>query len=336
MVLLAGSSSCCRATGQQDSISARRSRAQPQRDRGSDGFFANVLGCAPAGGRSRPSSSCWRGCARRRSRLCPPGSALRAAGRRTAARPAPSPTTRCSSVRLRLQNAPAALSGRASCCARWRSGNGLPVRSKPGAGEDGDKLPGDDRDSSGIFAAVTVERLFRPLRGAALRDWWRNRRAAVEPVRCSPPASGTRFLAEWNDTGGALPGHRTLDELFAAQAAGRRGAAVAFGGDRLKLRRARTPLRCPSPAARRSGSRSEVPVGILVERVGRHGGSGMLAILRAGGAYVPLDPANPASGWRSCSRCGAKVVLGARPDGALAAAVTGPTPAPAAARYRGG
>ncbi|HZF09879.1 MAG TPA: non-ribosomal peptide synthase/polyketide synthase [Thermoanaerobaculia bacterium] len=225
-----------------------------------------------------------------------------------------------------LQNAPAAL--------YWPGVllRSLEVRERTakfdlnlGLAEDGDKLQATIEYSSGIFAAVTVERLFVHF-AALLSGMVAQPGAPLSSLSMLTAGERHQVLAEWNDTAAPYPGHRTLDELFAAQAARAPGApAVAFGGDRLtygELERRSAALACRLGAL---GVGPEVPVGILVERSVAMV-VGMLAILRAGGAYVPLDPANPGERLAfMLADAGAKVVLAHGPTAALAAAVTGPT-----------
>jgi amino acid adenylation domain-containing protein len=88
--------------------------------------------------------------------------------------------------------------------------------------------------------------------------------------------------------------HRTVPEIFAEQAAARKGALALSAGDE-SLTYAELDQRANHLAKRLCsfGVRADVPVGLCLERSSSFI-VGALAILKAGGCYVPLDPDYPA------------------------------------------
>ncbi|MET0399317.1 MAG: non-ribosomal peptide synthase/polyketide synthase [Longimicrobiaceae bacterium] len=106
------------------------------------------------------------------------------------------------------------------------------------------------------------------------------------------PGERARILAEWNDTGRAVP-PACVHDLFTAQAA-RTPEAVAATAAGETLTYAGLERRSAALARllRERGVGPEVRVGVCLER-GTGLLVGLLGVLRAGGAYVPLDPSYP-------------------------------------------
>jgi amino acid adenylation domain-containing protein len=106
------------------------------------------------------------------------------------------------------------------------------------------------------------------------------------------PGERTRVLAEWNDTGRAVP-PACVHDLFTAQAARTPDAvAVTSAGDTLTYAGLERRSAALARLLRARGVGPEVRVGVCLER-GTGLLVGLLGVLRAGGAYVPLDPSYP-------------------------------------------
>jgi amino acid adenylation domain-containing protein len=100
-------------------------------------------------------------------------------------------------------------------------------------------------------------------------------------------------LGTWNDTQINFPEAMCIHQLFEAQAAQTPDAvAVAFEDQQLTYQQLNQQANQLAHHLRTLGVRSEVLVGIYIER-SLEMVVGMLGILKAGGAYVPLDPAHP-------------------------------------------
>ncbi len=143
-----------------------------------------------------------------------------------------------------------------------------------------------------IFDRSTIERMvghYRALLDALLSDPTR----AIGELPLLTPDERQRILVDWNATAVPVPSGTTVHALVAASAArSPRASAASFEGETITyedlLRRCRRVARC----LRARGVKSNVLVGLAVER-SLDMLVGALAILEAGGAYVPLDPAYP-------------------------------------------
>ena len=136
--------------------------------------------------------------------------------------------------------------------------------------------------------------------GRILRHWeMLLRSAAAEPalpvsaLGLLDEAETRQLLGEFQGERRAYPLDRTLDRLFAEQAARTPGAVAAVAGE-ARVTYAELARRTEHVAAllRRAGVGRGDFVGILEER-GIDFLVGILAVLRAGGAYLPLDPTYP-------------------------------------------
>ncbi|HEX8272004.1 MAG TPA: non-ribosomal peptide synthase/polyketide synthase, partial [Longimicrobiaceae bacterium] len=142
--------------------------------------------------------------------------------------------------------------------------------------------------------------LFDPRAAAALADHFgevlasaaRDPRTRVSELGLLTSAERARILAEWNDTGRAVPAV-CVHDLFTAQAA-RTPEAVAAASAAETLTYAGLERRSAALARllRGRGVGPEVRVGVCLER-GTGLLAGLLGVLRAGGAFVPLDPSYP-------------------------------------------
>jgi amino acid adenylation domain-containing protein len=102
-----------------------------------------------------------------------------------------------------------------------------------------------------------------------------------------------QLLLEWNDTEIEYPQEQCIHQLFEAQVERTPNAvAVVFKDEQLTYRELNTKANQLAHYLRSLGVKSEVLVGICVER-SLSMLIGLLAILKAGGAYIPLDPAYP-------------------------------------------
>jgi amino acid adenylation domain-containing protein len=157
----------------------------------------------------------------------------------------------------------------------------------------GGRLSGSIVFRTELFDADTVERLaarYAALLEGALAD--PGRRLAAIPLLAA--AERRVLLAEWGAPGAAPAPTRSVQELFAEQAARTPDApALAFAGRTTTY--AELDLRSAALARELAGRGvgPDARVGLLAERSAELV-VGMLAILRAGGAYVPLDPEYPA------------------------------------------
>ncbi|MBN4003637.1 MupA/Atu3671 family FMN-dependent luciferase-like monooxygenase [Nostoc sp. LPT] len=103
----------------------------------------------------------------------------------------------------------------------------------------------------------------------------------------------SQLLREWNDTEIEYPQEQCIHQLFEAQVERTPNAvAVVFKDEQLTYRELNTKANQLAHYLRSLGVKSEVLVGICVER-SLDMIVGLLAILKAGGAYLPLDPAYP-------------------------------------------
>ncbi|HJR08153.1 MAG TPA: amino acid adenylation domain-containing protein [Pyrinomonadaceae bacterium] len=103
-----------------------------------------------------------------------------------------------------------------------------------------------------------------------------------------------QLIYDFNDTRSDYPKHKTIPELFEAQAAHTPDAvALVFQDTELTYRELNERANQLAHHLRTLGVGAEVLVGLCVERSVEMV-VGLLAILKAGGAYVPLDPTYPA------------------------------------------
>ncbi|MEH2354895.1 non-ribosomal peptide synthetase [Nostoc sp.] len=103
----------------------------------------------------------------------------------------------------------------------------------------------------------------------------------------------SQLLLEWNDTKVEYPQHQCIHQLFESQVEETPDAiAVVFKDEQLTYHELNTKANQLAHYLRSLGVKSEVLVGICVER-SLSMLIGLLAILKAGGAYIPLDPAYP-------------------------------------------
>ncbi len=106
------------------------------------------------------------------------------------------------------------------------------------------------------------------------------------------PVERARILAEWNETGCAVP-PACVHDLFTAQAARTPEAvAAAWAGGTLTYAGLERRSAALARLLRARGVGPETRVGVCLER-GPGLLAGLLGVLRAGGAYVPLDPSYP-------------------------------------------
>ncbi|BAZ49869.1 amino acid adenylation domain-containing protein [Nostoc sp. NIES-4103] len=106
-------------------------------------------------------------------------------------------------------------------------------------------------------------------------------------------AEQQQLLVEWNDTDVEYPQDLCIHQLFEQQVERTPNAvAVVFEGKQLTYRELNSRANQLAHYLQRLGVKSEVLVGICVER-SLEMVIGLLAVLKAGGAYVPLDPAYP-------------------------------------------
>ena len=117
-----------------------------------------------------------------------------------------------------------------------------------------------------------------------------------EQLKALPMLSETeryQLLVDWNSTQFDYPRNQCIHELFEVQVAREQDAvAVVFENEKLTYKQLNQQANQLAYYLQKLGVKSEVPVGICVERsilmvVG------ILGILKAGGAYVPLDPDYP-------------------------------------------
>jgi amino acid adenylation domain-containing protein len=107
-------------------------------------------------------------------------------------------------------------------------------------------------------------------------------------------AEGHQLLMEWNDTAMNYSRDQCLHRAFEALVDRTPDAvAVVYGNDHLTYRELNSKANQLARYLRHSGVRSEMLVGIYVER-SLDMMVGLLGILKSGGAYVPLDPTYPA------------------------------------------
>jgi amino acid adenylation domain-containing protein len=155
----------------------------------------------------------------------------------------------------------------------------------------GDSLAIDCEHYLDLYGASTVRRWlrhYRTLLAAVAED----PRRAIADLPLMGAAERHQLLVEWNDTAGGLPAvclHRLL-EATARQVPD--AVAVAAGERRLSHAALHARANQLARYLRRHGVRSEVPVGVCLERSAELVVA-LLAVLKAGGAYVPLDPVYP-------------------------------------------
>ncbi|MEH1861785.1 MAG: amino acid adenylation domain-containing protein [Nostoc sp.] len=102
-----------------------------------------------------------------------------------------------------------------------------------------------------------------------------------------------QLLVEWNKTQSNYPIDKCIHQLFEEQVERTPEAvAVEFEGEQLTYRELNTKANQLAHYLQSLGVKSEVLVGICIER-SLEMIVGLLGILKAGGAYVPLDPAYP-------------------------------------------
>jgi amino acid adenylation domain-containing protein len=107
-------------------------------------------------------------------------------------------------------------------------------------------------------------------------------------------AEGHQLLVKWNDTAMTYPREQCLHRSFEEQVDQTPDAvAVIYGNDHLTYRELNSKANQLARYLQQLGVRSEMLVGIFVER-SLDMMVGLLGILKSGGAYVPLDPTYPA------------------------------------------
>ncbi len=160
-------------------------------------------------------------------------------------------------------------------------------------GEESGTLAGTLGYSTDLFDAATVDRFS----GHLVRLLAQGAADAARPlsaVSLLGEAERAQLLAEWNDTGAVVPRtERSLQELFAVQAARRPDAPAVLDGER-ELTFAELDRRSNRLARvlREAGVRAESRVALCMER-SVDMVVGLLAALKAGGAFVVVDPGQP-------------------------------------------
>ncbi|MEG3875939.1 amino acid adenylation domain-containing protein [Microcoleus sp. herbarium7] len=157
--------------------------------------------------------------------------------------------------------------------------------------ERGEESIGTIEYNTDIFEAATIARTiehFQQLLAGIVAN--PDRRVNELPLLTS---SEKQQLLEWNCTQTDYPKDACIHQLFEAQVEKTPDAvAIAFEERQLTYRELNRQADRLADYLRELGVRSEVLVGICVER-SIEMVVGLLGILKAGGAYVPLDPAYP-------------------------------------------
>ncbi|MFW9261379.1 amino acid adenylation domain-containing protein [Nostoc sp. CALU 546] len=141
------------------------------------------------------------------------------------------------------------------------------------------------------FERATISRILNHLE-TLLEGIVGNPQQRLSELPLLTPAENTQF-AQWNNTQTEYPQKTCIHELFEAQVEKTPDAiAVVFADEQLTYRELNTKANQLAHYLRSLGVKSEVLVGICVER-SLLMVIGLLAILKAGGAYIPLDPSYP-------------------------------------------
>jgi amino acid adenylation domain-containing protein len=159
--------------------------------------------------------------------------------------------------------------------------------------EEASGLAGTFQYSTERFTRTRIQRLavhFRLL----LEGIVANPEARVSELPLLTGDERQQLLVEWNDTASpAAPEHYLLQQYFEEQAARTpEHLALVFEDEQLTYAQLNTRANQLAYHLRRLGVRSEIPVGIYMER-SIEMVVGLLGILKAGGAYMPLDPSHP-------------------------------------------
>ncbi|MEG4342108.1 amino acid adenylation domain-containing protein [Microcoleus sp. A003_D6] len=157
--------------------------------------------------------------------------------------------------------------------------------------QQNDEFVVDCEYNTDLFDSQTIER------------WMKHWQTLLESIIANPEqrvwdlpllksAELKQLLVEWNDTQTGYP-HHCIHELFEAQVERTPDAvAVMFGDQNLTYRELNTKANQLAHYLQKLGVKSEVMVGICLER-SLDSIVAILGILKAGGAYLPLDPAYP-------------------------------------------
>ncbi|WP_315787594.1 MULTISPECIES: non-ribosomal peptide synthetase, partial [unclassified Bradyrhizobium] len=159
--------------------------------------------------------------------------------------------------------------------------------------EVGGRLTGCLLYATDLFEAATAERLVSHF-SELLRCVIAKPDARLSQLQLMPDDERRHVLAEWSAAPALPVPHRTLHELFVAQAAGSPDLpALAKDGDQLTYGELDRRANQLAHHLRGLGIGPDAVVGICVER-SFDMIIGVLGILKAGGAYLPLDPNYPA------------------------------------------
>ena len=152
-------------------------------------------------------------------------------------------------------------------------------------------LQGTFTYNTDLFDAATIERMtghFQTL----LEGIVENPQRQIAQLPMLTPAERQQLLVKWNDTDTEYPG-KCIHSLFEEQVERTPDAvAVVFEGQQLTYRELNHRANQLAHYLQRLGVKTEVLVGICVER-SLEMVVGLLGILKAGGAYLPLDPGYP-------------------------------------------
>ncbi|MBW4677254.1 MAG: AMP-binding protein, partial [Desmonostoc geniculatum HA4340-LM1] len=153
-------------------------------------------------------------------------------------------------------------------------------------------LVGGFEYNTDLFAQSTIQRMVGHLQ-TLLEAIVTNPQQRLSDLPMLTKPEQHQLLWEWNDTATDYPEDKCIHELFEAQVEKRPDAiAVVLGNQQLTYRELNNRANQLAHYLRSLGVKSEVLVGICVER-SLSMVIGLLAILKAGGAYVPLDPSYP-------------------------------------------
>jgi amino acid adenylation domain-containing protein len=142
------------------------------------------------------------------------------------------------------------------------------------------------------FEAAAVRRMLEHLR-YLLENLYALPEQCLGELPLLPPQTLHQLLVEWNDTRTIYPREQTIQQLFEQQVEQTPDAlAVEFGDERLSYRELNRRANQLAHYLRKLGVRSEVSVGLCLERSAEMIVA-LIGILKAGGAYVPLDMSYP-------------------------------------------
>ncbi|MBD2607324.1 non-ribosomal peptide synthetase [Scytonema hofmannii FACHB-248] len=142
------------------------------------------------------------------------------------------------------------------------------------------------------FDSATINRILGHLK-TLLESIVANPEQQLRDLSLLTAQEKSQLLLEWNNTEIEYPQEQCIHQLFEAQVERTPDAvAVVFKDEQLTYRQLNTKANQLAHYLRSLGVKSEVLVGICVER-SLSMLIGLLAILKAGGAYIPLDPAYP-------------------------------------------